>query len=164
MRYTKTIKRYIYSGLMLTMLAGVLSFAMPTVSYANNEPPPPDSGSGTPATSSGGSVNLDKPASKKYYCGGSANRIYTSINLGCVGKGNAIVDLGFAIIRFLSAGVGLVVIASIIYGGIQYTMSRGDPQATAAAVDRIRNSLFALLIFVFAYAIIDYIIPRGFLQ
>jgi hypothetical protein len=129
-----------------------------------NNPQKPGQAPGGGTSGGSGSVNLDGSSSKKYYCGASSNRIYTAINLGCVGKGNATVDLAFAIIRFLSAGVGLVVIASIVYGGIQYTMSRGDPQATAAAVDRIRNSLFALLLFIFAYAIINYIIPKGFLK
>lgn len=99
-------------------------------------------------------------------CGGGANNksVDVSINIGCRGKGNAIADMAFAVIRFLSAGVGLVIIASIIVGGIQYSGSRGDPQATAMAVNRIRSSVFALFIFIFAFAILNYLIPAGFLN
>jgi hypothetical protein len=98
-------------------------------------------------------------------CGGVDYNAYTpSIDIGCRGQGNPIADALFGIIRFLSAGVGLVIVASIIVGGLQYTGSRGDPQATAMAVNRIRSSLYALLLFIFAYAILNYIIPAGFLK
>jgi hypothetical protein len=104
-------------------------------------------------------------------CGGTAvgkppqnESVDISFDIGCKQEGNPIADATFAIIRFLSDGVGLVVIGSIIYGGIQYSASRGDPQAAAAAIGRIRSSLIALLIFVFAYAILNYIIPGSVLQ
>ncbi|HET7060356.1 MAG TPA: hypothetical protein VFH99_03525 [Candidatus Saccharimonadales bacterium] len=91
---------------------------------------------------------------------GTGDSAYTPvIDIGCRGEGNPIADALFGIIRFLSAGVGLVVIASIIVGGIQYSASRGDPQATAMAINRIRSSLFALLIFIFGYAFLNYILP-----
>lgn len=99
-------------------------------------------------------------------CGGGGDNesVEVSINIGCQGKGNAIADMAFAVIRFLSAGVGLVIIGSIIIGGIQYSGSRGDPQATAMAVNRIRSAVFALFIFIFAFAILNYLIPAGFLK
>ena len=112
----------------------------------------------------GTNVKLDFPTKAGDVCGSGDNKVSTSINIGCKGKGSAAVDMLFAIIRFLSNGVGLVIIGSIVYGGIQYTMSRGDPQSTVLAVNRIRNSLFALLLFLFAYALLNYLIPRGFLQ
>jgi len=100
------------------------------------------------------------------HCGGGAGEtsVTTSIDIGCRGIGNPIADAAFAIIRFLSDGVGLVIIASLIWGGIQYSASRGDPQATASAIDRLRANIVALLIFIFSYAILNYIIPAGFLK
>jgi hypothetical protein len=89
--------------------------------------------------------------------------VHTTINFGCKGQGNAIADATFAIIRILSNGAGLVIIGSLIFGGIQYSASRGDPQATAAAVGRLRSNVIALLIFIFGYAILNFIIPAGFL-
>jgi hypothetical protein len=97
----------------------------------------------------------------KYVNGVSTN---TSIDIGCVGKGNGIADMLFAFIRFLSDGVGLVVIGSIILGGIQFTSSQGNPQDTAKAIARIRSSLFAFLLYIFGYAILNYLIPAGFLH
>jgi hypothetical protein len=111
-----------------------------------------------------------------YTCGSGAQKVETSIDFGCYGsqcgkagagsfcsaEHSGLVDMMFAIIRFLSAGVGIVVIGSIVFAGIQYTTSRGDPQATAAAIKRIRNTVIALGIYIFAYAILNYLIPQGF--
>lgn len=90
--------------------------------------------------------------------------VTTSIDIGCKGVGNPIMDAFFAIIRFLSDGVGLVIIASIVYGGIQFTSSRGNPQDTAKAIERIRSAVIALLIFIFGYAFLNYLIPAGVLR
>lgn len=97
-------------------------------------------------------------------CGSGSDVIHTTIDFGCSHKGDAVLDLTFAIIRILSDGVGLVLIGSLVYGGIQYTFSRGDPQAVAAAKNRIVSVLIALLIFIFAYAFLNYLIPGQFLQ
>ena len=100
-------------------------------------------------------------------CGGTVDgqdeSVGIAIRIGCKGKGNPIADATFAVIKILSDGVGLVIVGSIIVGGIQYSGSRGDPQATALAVGRIRSSLFALVLFVFGYAVLNYLIPAGFL-
>ena len=99
-----------------------------------------------------------------YCCGDSTNGgpVVTSIDLGCKGKGNPILDMSFAIIRLLSDGVGIVVVASVVVAGIQYTAARNDPQNIANATNRIRATLIALLIFIFAYSILNYIIPGIF--
>ncbi len=104
--------------------------------------------------------------SAAHVCGGGRgeNPYTPSIEIGCTGKGNPITDATFAIIRFLSNGVGLIIIGSLIVGGIQYSASRGDPQATANAIKRIQSTIFALLIYIFGYAFLNYIIPKGFFQ
>ena len=118
------------------------------------------------------------PAFAKDICGGPITEIRngvektieenksvtTAIDIGCTGKGNPIKDMTFGIIRFLSAGVGLVVVASVIVAGIQYSASAGDPQAAAKAKSRISSTLVALLIFIFSYALLNYLIPGGFLN
>jgi hypothetical protein len=105
------------------------------------------------------------PVPSGTYCCGDSNNggpVQTSIDLGCKGTGNPILDMSFAIIRLLSDGVGIVVIASVVVAGIQFTTARNDPQNVANATNRIRASLIALLIFIFAYAILNYIIPGVF--
>lgn len=101
-------------------------------------------------------------AAAKYYCGKGDTRVETSIDFGCKGQATGLIDLMFAIIRFLSAGVGIIIIISTAVAGVQYIMSKGDPGATAKAIDRIRNNLIALGLFIFAYAILNYLIPAGF--
>ncbi len=118
-----------------------------------------------PAAGVGAGGAVTRPiGSGKYACGDGDNKVEVSINIGCKGKGNPIADMLFAFIRFLSAGVGLVIIGSIIVGGIQYTGSRGDPQSTAMAINRIRSSVFALFIFIFGFAFLNYLIPGLVLQ
>jgi type IV secretion system pilin len=102
-------------------------------------------------------------SSGAYHCGDTTHgEVFTSINIGCKGVGNPILDMLFAFIRLLSDGVGILIIGSIVVAGIQYTASQGDPNASAAAIKRIRTSLIALLIFIFAYAMLNYVIPAGF--
>jgi|GEM_PF-914260 len=112
-------------------------------------------------------------ANTSYQCGSGANAVHTSINIGCYGANcqsknihgcSALLDATFAIIRFLSAGVGIVVIASVIWAGIQYTSARDDPSAVGKAKSRIVTSLSALGLFIFGYAILNYVIPAGFFK
>ncbi|HEY4963502.1 MAG TPA: hypothetical protein VIH90_02290 [Candidatus Saccharimonadales bacterium] len=95
-------------------------------------------------------------------CGGSGDAVTTQIDFGCNGVGSPITDMLFAIIRFLSIGVGIIVIGSIVVGGMQYIGSRGEPQSTGHAIARIRSAIIALIIYIFAYAILNYLIPVGF--
>ncbi len=66
-------------------------------------------------------------------------------------------------INTLSAVAGVVIVGSVIVGGIQYSMSADDPQAVAKSKSRIINALIALLMFVFGYGILNYLIPGGIL-
>jgi hypothetical protein len=93
---------------------------------------------------------------------GGYNEFGASGSFSCKDYHNPISDAVFAIIRFLSAGAGIVIIASMVVAGIQYTMAHDDPQAVARAKDRIKNNVIALLIFIFAYAILNFLIPGGF--
>ncbi len=117
-------------------------------------------------------------------CGTGSEKVITAINFDCKGAQcynqytaknitpppnsfcgsphSAVVDILFAIIRFLSDGIGLILIASLIIAGIQYTTSQGDPGQLKKASERIRGTATALILFIFAYALLNYIIPNGF--
>jgi len=120
------------------------------------------------------SASVQTPVSKTgYQCGSGNNAVGVSINIGCEGKNckssnkdgcSALLDAVFAIVRFLSAGVGLVVIGSIVWAGVQYSSAGDDPQQVGKAKDRIKNSLYALLMYIFAYAILNYVVPGGFFK
>ena len=76
-------------------------------------------------------------------------------------KSNKIVEDLNGIIDFLSAGVAIVVIGSIILGGIQYSMAGGSPDAVSKAKHRITNALLAFVAFLFIFAFLQWIIPGG---
>lgn len=149
-------KRTILTGLLL-LAVGASAPVVLFMSQASAAPAPtaqPAPTPITPKTVTGGKV-----------CGDSSkDPVATAIDIGCRGQGNPIMDMLFAIIRLLSNGVGIVVIGSIIVGGIQYTTSAGDPQATAKAVGRIRATLIALGLYIFAYPLLNYLIPMGFFK
>jgi hypothetical protein len=123
--------------------------------------------SGSCTTSSGTCVKVDDPKTKAKpadTCGSGPTATAISVNIGCKGQGNAMTDAVFAIIRFLSTGVGLVIVASTVWAGVQYSLARDDPQQVSAAKARITSNLEALLIYIFAYAILNYLIPGQFLK
>jgi hypothetical protein len=66
-------------------------------------------------------------------------------------------------INALSAIVGIVIVIMIAYAGVQYSASRDNPQATAAAKDRIRNAIIALVLYLFIYAFLQWLVPGGIL-
>lgn len=176
------IRKYknIKLSLALATLGVMLSLVCALPVYALNTN---DTGGGTTssgATATQQSFNIDN-VSTQHQCGSGDGAVKTSINFGCKGESclsthpdpnycargvnaSGILDVTFAIIRFLSYGVGLVIIASLVVAGIQYTTSQGDPKASAMAQERIKSTVIALIIFIFGYAILDYILPAGFLK
>lgn len=64
-------------------------------------------------------------------------------------------------VQLLSALVGVAVVSSIIYGGIEYIMSEGDPQKSAAGKQHITNGLVGLAAFILLYSFLQFIIPGG---
>lgn len=81
-----------------------------------------------------------------------------------ISKCNLMIQYVYPLINFLAALVGIAVTVSIIIGGVQYGSSAGDPQKTSAAKNRIRNSIIALVTFIFLYALLNFLIPGGLFQ
>jgi len=94
-------------------------------------------------------------------CGEGDQAVKITIDVGCRGVGNPIVDMLYAFVRFLSLGVGVVLVASTIVAGIQYTASSGDPTALSKSKARIASNLGALVLFLLTYAILNWLIPGG---
>lgn len=67
-------------------------------------------------------------------------------------------------INFLSIGVGVIVVAMIIIGAIQYSSSGGNPQTVSAAKKKITNAILALVFFAFSYAFLNFLIPGGLVK
>lgn len=64
-------------------------------------------------------------------------------------------------IRLLSGLVGVIVIASIIFAGVQYSAAGGDPSKVVAARKRITNAIIALLAYLFMFAFLQWLLPGG---
>lgn len=64
-------------------------------------------------------------------------------------------------INVLSGLVGVVVVAMVIIGGIQYSTAQDNPNALSAAKGRIANALLALLAFLFMFAFLQWLVPGG---
>lgn len=65
------------------------------------------------------------------------------------------------LVNLLSAAVMLVVVIAIIYGGIEYSSSAGDPQKAANGKQRIVNALLGLLAYALLYAFLQFLVPGG---
>lgn len=72
-----------------------------------------------------------------------------------------ILDYLQAGINLASALAGLAITAAFIIGGIQYSTSGGNPQASAAAKKRIGNAVLALLALIFLYTFLQWLVPGG---
>lgn len=99
-------------------------------------------------------------------CGKGGEVVTTKFNFGCLGeespqKISPIEDFMYAIIRFLSVGVGLAIVLAIIVSGIQYSISEGNPEATQAAKSKIQSAVIALFIYLFTFALVQYLVPGG---
>jgi hypothetical protein len=96
-------------------------------------------------------------------CGSTDHQqVNTTIDLGCSTTGNPISDLFFAIVRLLADGVGLIIVGSTIFAGIQFATARDNPEAAQKARGRIQSNIFALIMYLFAFALINFLVPGGF--
>ena len=78
-------------------------------------------------------------------------------------------DCGFIkrindLITFLSVIVGIACALGIIIGGIEYSMSGGDPKRAASGKDHITKAVIAVVLYGFLYFFLQFIVPGGFLN
>ncbi len=62
------------------------------------------------------------------------------------------------IINAIIGFVGIICVIVIIIGGINYTMSQGDPQKTKKAKDTILYGVIGLIITLLAFAIVQFVL------
>ncbi|HSW78886.1 MAG TPA: pilin [Candidatus Babeliales bacterium] len=98
-------------------------------------------------------INRDTRAGEEKFDSCSAEKVLS--------KNNAIVKKLNEIVDFLSAGVALVIVGSIIFGGVQYAMAGGSPEAVGKAKERITNAVIALVVYIFIFSFLQWIIPGG---
>jgi hypothetical protein len=84
----------------------------------------------------------------------------------CLPKGtglnnNIVFVLLKSVLQFLAGGVGLAVAGGIIFGGYLYITARANASQVEKAKTVIINSIIGLLLFIFMYAILQFLIPGG---
>lgn len=132
----------------------------------------------------GGSTAVGKLGQEgDYICGtltdsgkSSDRNVHTKFDFGCLGTAYAedsskfpagsknlspILDFIYAIIRFLSIGVGIAITIALIISGIQYSASEGNAEASTKAKKRVESAITGLVIYVFSYALLQFLIPGG---
>lgn len=62
---------------------------------------------------------------------------------------------------FLGGGVGLSVVGGITFGSYMYITARGNAAQAQKGQNTILNSVIGLLLFIFMYAILQFLIPGG---
>jgi Type IV secretion system pilin len=68
------------------------------------------------------------------------------------------------LINLLSVMFGLIAVASLIMGGIQYTTSEGDPQKVSKAKNRLTNTVIAIFAYALLYGFLQFLVPGGLFQ
>lgn len=69
-----------------------------------------------------------------------------------------------AFLIFIAGGVGLAVTGGIVGGSYLYISARGNAGQAQKGQDMIVNSVIGLLLFIFMYAILQFLIPGGIFQ
>lgn len=98
----------------------------------------------------------------------AANGVWLSVKVSskdsnCVlpdsGDGGVIISYLKIILKFLSGGVGIVILLMLTIAGVQYMTAVGQPEQVKAAKTRIQNALTGLVLFLIAFAVLNLIIP-----
>lgn len=65
------------------------------------------------------------------------------------------------VFNIVSAVIVLAVIGNIVYAGIRYSTSQGDPGGAGAAKKRIRDAVGAFIMYLLLYGFIQWLVPGG---
>jgi hypothetical protein len=65
--------------------------------------------------------------------------------------------IGLALLEGLLRVAGVVAVAFVIYGGIQYVLSQGEPEKTVNARKTIVNAMIGLLITIIAVPLVSFV-------
>ncbi len=158
----KTIRRFISNSMIMVILA--LSSSTGLIYAATS----PNTTSSTTTTATSKTTACDPQTSGTCpSCTGSdlCKSVADPASTGCTQNSCNLVKAYLTpAINLLSVLLALIAVISLIMAGIQYTASAGDPQKVSAAKARIRNTIIAIVAYIFLYAFIQFIIPGGFLN
>jgi heme exporter protein D len=70
-------------------------------------------------------------------------------------------ELVIVFFNWLAVGVGIIVIVFVVVGAIQYITAAGNQEQAKKAIERIRNAVLALGLYLVMWAFINYFVPGG---
>jgi hypothetical protein len=118
---------------------------------------PPDSQAGGTSDTSGNPTSADPAINGKCATGTKCG------NCSVITQCDLIDKYVNPLINALAALFGVAAVTSFAIAGNQYSSSGGDPGKVTAAKNRVRNTIIALLTFLFLYALLNFLIPGGLL-
>ena len=65
------------------------------------------------------------------------------------------------VVNFMLFIIGAISVIMLIWGGIQYTISRGDSGAVNNAKNTILYAIVGLIVAIFAFAIVNFVVKRA---
>ncbi len=90
-------------------------------------------------------------------CGNNVKAVICASNTGIPG-GNS--DLGGVVSKVMRAVFGImgaIAVIVVIFGGLQYVLSSGDPKRTARAKETILYAVIGIVISLSAFAIVSFV-------
>lgn len=78
-------------------------------------------------------------------------------------NGGAIIFYLTQILILLNGLVGAVIVLVLVIAGIQFITSAGDPSRYKAAKTRVQQAITALVLYMFMFAILNFLVPGGIL-
>ncbi|MBF1035446.1 MAG: hypothetical protein HXL12_01995 [Candidatus Nanosynbacter sp.] len=75
---------------------------------------------------------------------------------------NDLMEQANTIINVIIGVIGFVAVAFIIFGGVQYTTSAGDPGKVKKAKDTILYGIIGLVVSMLAFAIVNFVLANVF--
>lgn len=85
-----------------------------------------------------------------------------TVILGCSGAGdNPIIRVFMEVFNFFAVGIGILTVAGIILGGIKYATANGNTSQAEQGITTIVNSVIGLLLFIFMFALLNWLVPGG---
>jgi len=95
-------------------------------------------------------------------CGGAPTSI---INCDQGGEGDyknsGLWGVLLLVINILTAGVGVLALAGIVYGSILYTSAGGSPEQVKKAITIFTNVVIGVIAFAAMWALLNFLVPGG---
>lgn len=76
---------------------------------------------------------------------------------------NPIVAFMKTVLQFMAGGIGIALVGGLVTGGVVIMTARANPQQIQKGEEIIRNAIIAIALYVFMFAIVNFLIPGGLL-